>query len=151
MAINEAHCTKELINSFISKSIWAYKIPDSYDMVERPFDVVVNYKGQAVAIECKFYREFKAFGLSQIRDSQIRNLNSFTNSEGYAFIILFVRGNTAKEVEGRYNRMYLFEWESFRDRCSEASYKKKELLLLKNYTHGKKKLYDLSIFFNQFL
>jgi len=143
--INEASCTTELVKSFKKKGHFLYKIPDGLDMTDRPFDCTGCVNGKAIAIECKFQRDFRAFGMRSIRESQIRCLNEFEAANGQAFICLFIRGNL--EGLGYFNRVIFFTWKEFKEYTGKQNSYKKEVLLNYNYNLGSKGIYNLDKFF----
>ncbi|MCE3234036.1 MAG: hypothetical protein K0Q50_216 [Vampirovibrio sp.] len=112
-------CT-EIVKSIRKIGGWAYKIPDMpYHAIRtqgvrfvgrKPFDIAACYEGQPLAIECKLYRDFKGFGLNQLRDEQIQALNDFWEAGGKALVFLNIRITGIKGKRKHENRLLAFEW-----------------------------------------
>jgi len=112
-------CT-ELVKSLRQAGCYAHKLPDSpasYGGARmrfsagKQYDIIAVYKGLPIAIEGKLYRQFKGFGLSQLRDEQIEALNTFWEAGGKAYVALNIRISPSKEKnQKRENRLLLFEW-----------------------------------------
>ena len=86
--MNERMFMSDLRQSFLESNIWSTTLIDGSDYSPRPFDNITCINGQLIAIEGKFQKTFSAFGIRNIRDSQIQNLNTVSHSLGHAFIFL---------------------------------------------------------------
>lgn len=153
MTKKESQFLTELRKSLEREGVFFHKITDLPQSWTRntlrfdkpkPFDAFASIWGTAVAIEAKVIPKYQAFGLGQLRDSQMRGLQAMTDSGGKAFVFLNVRGNG----RGRLNRVIIFNWETFARR--KTSIKKRELETLP-YIESKKGLFDLRKWVDSFL
>ena len=144
-------CT-EVINSLKAGGAAAYKIPDmpfragdSSDKLRfnkpKGVDIIGCYGGRSLAIECKFYREFKGFGTNQIRPDQVATLDDFQSAGGAAYVFLNVW------QPNRENRCLIFEWSWFKhvQQVAGKCIPKKEIEAYP-FIKGRKGLFDLSGF-----
>lgn len=146
--MNEAHFSKEVIDSLKSYDAWAYKIPDipvsqTFGMQftpKKPYDINGCYNGRFFAIECKMIKEFKAFGTKALRPNQKDALDDVLEAGGRAFVFLNIRINSP-----RVNRLLIFDWLLFREQIN--SFKKKDLENF-DYIQGGKGKYDMWDFLN---
>lgn len=122
--------------SFLDHNIWSTTLIDGSDYSPRPFDNITLIDGKLIAIEGKFQKSFKAFGMSQIRDSQKLNLDAVTHGGGAAFIFLNIW------IPRQENRLIIFDWTSFKSRTAHSSYKMAELKALPHIT-GKKQRFSV--------
>lgn len=100
----EGHHTTELIKGFLKAKAYAHKIPDpvgSFKTSPRPWDVTACVMGQAIAIECKWLKAPKAFGISALRDVQVKNLAAWEKAGGRSYVVLFTKYN---------NRIHMLVW-----------------------------------------
>lgn len=112
-------CT-EIIKSLRQAGCFAFKIPDSpasYGSSKmrfspgKAFDIHAVTSGVPLAIEAKLYKQFKGFGLNQLRDEQIDTLNAYWEVGGRAYVALNIRIPACREKnQKRENRLLLFEW-----------------------------------------
>lgn len=129
--LNERKFMSHLRLSFLDNNIPAFTLYDGSDHMTRPFDQVVCYQGRYIALEGKFQKSFKAFGMSQIRDSQVLGLNAVTQGGGIALIALNIW------IPRQENRLIIWPWQEFKKRTTISSYKKPELEAMP-YIQGKK-------------
>ncbi len=132
---NEQTFTTDLKASFIKHGAFFFKIPDmphgaggmtSFD-IKKPFDAVALYRGRAIAIEAKFLKEYKSFGLKDLRPNQIDGLNWWEMQGGESYVMLNVRRpNNPLTGSKRCNRLMIFPWKEFKNR--EKNYFKDELV-----------------------
>jgi Holliday junction resolvase len=117
--VKESHFCSELVRSLRKAGGFAFKIPDSPASyggqrmrfsAPKAFDITGVYRGTPLAIECKLYKQFKGFGLNQLRDEQIQMLNAFWEAGGQAYVALNIRLKTIKGIQKHENRLLLFEW-----------------------------------------
>lgn len=134
--MNEHKFMSNIKASFLEHNIWATILIDGSDYSPRPFDMVVCLKGKLVAIEGKFQKNFGAFGMRHIRESQILNLNAVTQGGGTAFIFLNVW------LPNKENRLLIWEWENFKEITANGSIKKSTLINLP-YIQGAKKRFPV--------
>ena len=153
--MREAQFNSEVMKSLKSHGYWCYKIPDSpasWTMdrtrftADKPFDIVAcTYGGQMIAIEGKQTKKFESFGLKNMRDSQIENLEKVHKLGGKALVFLNVRIKPDKSKgQKRVDRLIPFEWTEIRDR--KESFKKQEIMdrqYIEKKTFGDERLYDL--------
>lgn len=97
-----------LKKSFAEDRIQYVDLPDGSGMVGTPFDSILNYHGQFVAIEAKRHTKFKAFHPNELRENQVRGLNAAVASGGKAVVILFIW------EKGVRNIMLWWEWKDFK-------------------------------------
>lgn len=153
--MREATFISEIMGSIGKAGFWAYKLADSptswtKDKTRftpaKPCDIVSCFFGLMVAIECKQLRKWKAFSLSDMRESQIEALDAILVTHGLSFVFLNVRVE-ADFVKGtkRENRLIVFPWADLKARFASGSIKAKELQTLP-YVTGTKKRFDLSQF-----
>jgi penicillin-binding protein-related factor A (putative recombinase) len=145
-------CT-EVINSLKACGAAAYKIPDmpaSFGGDQMRFsapkgvDIIACHHGRSLLIECKFYREFKGFGLTQLRDDQIKTLDAFSAAGSSAYVFLNIW------MANQENRCLIFEWSWFKQIQQHAGkcIPKKEIETYP-YLKGKKGLFDLTEFLSE--
>ena len=118
----EGEHTTSLIKGLHKIGAFAYKIPDpvgSYKVNPRPFDVIACYQGKSIAIECKWIKQPKAFGMSSLRPVQINGLNKHQESGGLSLVVLFLK------YRHKIN-MLVWDWQEFKNH--NGTYKKYELL-----------------------
>jgi hypothetical protein len=120
--MNERKFMSNLKKSFLEAGYWSTTLIDGSDYSPRPFDNITCINGKLVAIEGKFQKDFGAFGMRHIRDSQILNLDAVRLSGGQAYIFLNIWIPRAE------NRLLIWEWEYFKALTSEGSLKKRQLL-----------------------
>ncbi len=146
----------EIKNSLVALGWWAYKIPDlpmGKDNAKKgkkkfkpirfnlpkPFDIIATIDGLSVAIEGKMIKKFQAFGMRDLRESQIENLEKQIKAGGQAFVFLNIRGM----IDGRReNRCLYFKYEALK---KDVTIRKSELLQYP-YITGEKGLFDLAGF-----
>lgn len=118
----EGEHTTALIKGIQRGGGYAYKIPDpvgSFKTNPRPFDVIACVGGKSIAIECKWAKEPKAFGLGEFSETQQKSLTSHLKAGGVSLAVLFTK------YDGRII-LLSWRWEEF---CPKGqSHKKKELL-----------------------
>ena len=112
-------CT-EIIKSLRAAGCFAFKIPDSpasYGGAKmrfsagKAFDIHAVTAGVPLAIEAQLYKQFKGFGLNQLRDEQIDTLNAYWEAGGRAYVALNIRIAASREKNQKHeNRLLLFEW-----------------------------------------
>jgi len=135
--MTEKLITTEIVNSLKAHG-WAYKIPDAPSRFapEKPCDILASINGNIVAIEVKLIKKWQSFGMRAMRPSQIKHLTLIKKSGGMAFVFLNLR---MKGV----NKLFIFEWESFRMRALPFSIKD---LQARPAFPGAKKTFDLKEF-----
>jgi hypothetical protein len=156
--MRETNFNTEVMNSLKKFGAWAYKIadsPTSWTMAatrftpEKPCDIIACYDGKFLAIEGKQIKKFKAFGMSDMRPAQIKNLTEVIERGGRAFIFLNVRIPAIKGKQKRENRLLIFDWAMWKDRLERESIKKGELEISPYYSTikiGDDRYYDLRVF-----
>jgi hypothetical protein len=139
----------EVMKSLRTAGCWAFKIPDMpqsfIQNVEgmrfnppKPCDIVSCYRGSMVAIECKLMKKISAFGMKQIRPSQVENLEKVSNAGGAALIFLNVRVSANKTLGiKRMNRLIPFVWNDFKKITENGIIRGKDLPSLQ-YIEGYK-------------
>lgn len=108
--------------SFLENNIPAYIFYDGSDFQTRPFDMAVCLNGDFIAIEGKFQKNFNAFGMRHVRESQIANLEAHAQGGGCAFIFLNIW------IPRKENRLLIWEWEEFKSMTKHTSIKMRELM-----------------------
>lgn len=96
--------TTGLIKGFLKAKAYAHKIPDpvgSFKTSARPWDVTACLQGRAIAIECKWLKAPKAFGISALREVQVKNLAAWERAGGSSYVVLFTKYN---------NRIHMLVW-----------------------------------------
>lgn len=151
MARREKVFLTQLRDSFRNFGAFFYKIPDTGGsevrfQIKKPFDAFVVLRGTPIAIEAKFQREYKAFGIKQLKDHQIEALEEFSrHGESYVMLNIKHQGDREKGLK-RMNRLLIFYWEYFKQK---ETYKKAELLEC-FYVEAKGGVFDLSKWFPLF-
>lgn len=135
--MNERNFMSSVRLSFLDHNVWATILVDGSDFSTRPCDMIACLDGKLIAIEGKFQKEFKAFGMKQIRDSQILNLDAITQGGGLAFIFLNIW------IPNKENRLIIWEWTHFKKITAFGSIKKKTLRDLP-YIQGHKKRFPIA-------
>lgn len=112
-----------------------FKIPDmphtkgsntKFD-IKKPYDSYVIYSGIPMAIEAKFTKDYKSFGLKDLRPNQIKGLDEMQNAGGLSFVFLNIkRPSCPIEKISRCNDLLIFPWPEFKSH--KGNYLKKELL-----------------------
>ena len=148
--MRESVFCSELVKSLRHAGCYAHKLPDSpasYGGVKmrfsakKQYDVIAVYKGLPIAIECKQYKQFKGFGLNQLRDEQIEALNGFFEAGGTAYVALNIRVSASKERNQKHeNRLLMFKW--------PLSFHSKAEILEYPYIEGSKGLFSLDSWLN---
>jgi penicillin-binding protein-related factor A (putative recombinase) len=148
--VKESKFNSELINSLDHWGAYAYKIPDlpaSMTMglrfvAEKPCDIIGGYHGKFFGIESKQIKNFEAFGLRHLRESQIRHLTDMVKRGNRAFVFLNIRIAAVKGKTKRENRLVIFDWADF-SKMTE-SLKQKDVMALSylSYQSVKKKPTD---------
>lgn len=114
-----------LKKNLLQNGIWCCIIYDGHDFSDRPFDMLIRINNKilsdTVAVEGKFQKDFSAFGMSKIRESQIKNLDKYEKENGLAFIFLNIW------MPRKENRLIIWEWGEFKKITKNGSIKKKEL------------------------
>jgi len=117
--MRESVFCSELVKSLRQCGAYAHKLPDSpasYGGAKmrfsagKQFDVMAVFKGLPLAIECKLYKQFKGFGLNQLRDEQVQALNAYWEAGGRPFVALNIRRKAIRGVQTYENRLLLFDW-----------------------------------------
>lgn len=150
--MRESTFTTEVIRSIRRDGGWVYKIPDAPTSritgmrftASKPFDLVACMDGRLVAIECKQIKKWKAFGMNDMRTSQLVNLPSVIKAGGRSFVFLNVR------IARKENRLIFLDWEVWGPRIERESIKAKDLKELpfcEAHTHEGKTHFDLSDFY----
>jgi len=149
--VKEGQFLTEVKHSFNDVGCYAYKIPDMPSGFvtgfrfnpDKPYDMVVGLKGDFAAIEGKLLKKFEAFGMRHIRDCQIKGLDEVvsTGNRAYIFLNIRVSGDKEKRIK-RANRLLVWEWENFKERCKDGTIKKKELEAWPHIV-GSKKRFDV--------
>ena len=136
---NEATFLRDLKKSFKEHMqgdfIHFFKIPDmphfkgsrtKFD-IKKPYDCYCVYKGIPIAIEAKFMKDYRSFGLKDLRDNQIVGLEEMEKAGGKSFVFLNVR-RQRDYVTGAIpcNRLLIFPWKDFKNR--EKNYRKADLI-----------------------
>jgi len=142
----------DIKNSFEAMEYFFYKIPDSPTSYGRgtkmrftlpkPFDAIGVAAGFPLAVEAKVSKGYKAFGMKDMRPSQITNLDKFIMAGGKSFVFLKVWSPKTEKTK-RFNRLLIFDWQYCRDEWLKGTMKQKELMDWP-YIDYRKKLYDLS-------
>jgi len=137
MARLERKFMQEIKVSLLEANTWATILVDGNDYSPRPFDMVTCVDGQMIAIEGKLKKvPSLAFGMKDMRPSQIKNLDAVVQSGGHSFVFLNL-------FEPRkMNRLLIFEWNWFKEHTTKLgrSIYKKELLEFP-YLAGAKSMY----------
>lgn len=163
--MKEKQFTAEIMHTLSQAGIWAYKLsdsPTSWTMSktrftpEKPCDILSCVRGKFVAIETKQIKSFKAFGLYDMRPSQIESLDAIVEVGGRGFVFLNIRlPNDFRTGQKRDNRLVVFDWVYLRERFAKGSIKAKEVRELrftrkspdkKNGATTVKGVFDLSVF-----
>lgn len=105
----------------------------------KPCDLVACIDGNFVAIECKQIKKWKAFGLGDMRPSQLVNLPAVVKSGGKAFVFLNVR------IARKENRLIILDWETWGPRLERGSIKARDL---QNMTFAYPSTKDDKVFFD---
>ena len=134
--MNERRFMSNIKSSFLENNIWSTILVDGSDFSPRPCDMIANYHGRLWAIEGKFQKSFKAFGLSQIRDSQRLNLDAITQGGGIASIFLNIW------IPRQENRLLIWHLQDFKSRAEKSSFKKGELMAMP-YIQGSKNRFSV--------
>jgi len=92
MAGKESEFCTEIVHSLHNLGAWAYKIPDPQQTPggyirasARPFDIVATHHSIAIAIECKFQKNWGAFG-KQFPEHQMLALEQHKDAGGLSYI-----------------------------------------------------------------
>jgi len=150
--MKEKNFNTEVKNSFIAHGHWAYKIPDfPQAMVTgarfnpiKPFDIMAVVHGYGVAVESKMLKKYEAFGGRHLREEQIQALDDVKKSDGRPFVFLNIR----QPSPNRLNRLIVFDWNYWADRFKSSNSIKKNELESLSFIEGRKKLFDLTDFFD---
>lgn len=134
--MNERQFMSNIRLSFLDNNIWSTTLVDGSDYSPRPCDNITLLDGRLLAIEGKFQKSFKAFGMGQIRDSQVLNLDAITQGGGVASIFLNIW------IPREENRLIIWEWSDFKEKTRNGSIKKKELLEMP-YIEGRKQRFPV--------
>lgn len=131
---------KDLKASFLAHKeapVHFFKIPDmphfkgsgtKFD-IKKPYDALVTYRGVSIAIEAKFIKEYKSFGIKDLRPNQVDGLEDHERSGGLSFVFLNVRRPRSYTSElPPCNELIIFPWSEMR--LKEGNYLKKELTAL---------------------
>jgi hypothetical protein len=138
--MKETQFNTEVMNSLKDLGVWCYKIADSPTSwtsaltrftPEKPSDILACYKSKFVAIEGKQIKKFKAFGIGDMRPSQIRNMDEIVTPKvgGRAFVFLNIRIKAVKGTTKQENRLLILDWAEWRERLKKSSLKQKELMV----------------------
>lgn len=135
--MKESVFTNEISHTFNMAGHYIYKIPDaplsqgmnSGVAFQKPCDLVSSVNGKFIGIETKQIKEFRAFGLYDMRPSQIKHLTEMIQKGARAFVFLNVRINPGRSSK-RENRLIVFEWGDLQKRFEEGSIKKGEIMAL---------------------
>ncbi len=143
----------ELGTTFREIGAFWYKIPDQPVFagmktrfnVPKPFDGIMVYKGQSIAIEAKYMPDYGAFGVQVLTESQRQGLREFCSAGGTSYVFLNIRrkANKEKNLE-RLNRLLIFKY------LELFQYSKSELLQ-RPYAKGAHGKFDLGIIFETIL
>lgn len=120
--MNEHKFVGNIKKSLLEHNIWSTILVDGADFSPRPCDLLACVSGKLVAVEAKFQRDFKAFGIKHIRDSQVLNLDFINQGGGMGFIFLNIF------IPYKENRLLIWEWNQFKKITANGSIKKKELM-----------------------
>ena len=95
--------------------------------VKKPYDALVTYRGVSIAIEAKFLKSYKAFGISDLRPNQVDGLEEHERAGGLSFVFLNIR--RPRDYTSEHppcNRLIIFPWSEMRVR--EGNFFKVDLI-----------------------
>ncbi len=154
--MKETQTNSEIMRSLKHQNIWCYKIADSPTSwtqaatrftPSKPCDILACHRGKFLAIEGKLIKKWKAFGLRDLRDSQIKGLTEVVKAGGRAFVFLVVRIPAIAGKQKRVNRLIAFDF-GFLDRNRIFRFDHKQLQALDYISTTKdgegKMIFDLS-------
>lgn len=143
--MREAIFNTELVSSLKDQGAWAYKIADSPTSwtshltrftAEKPCDIIGLYHSIGFLIESKQIKKWEAFGKTQMRPSQVKNLTEAVEKNNLAYVFLNVRINAVKGDQRHVNRLIIFDWREWGAKFREGTIKKMELASMP-YVEGK--------------
>ena len=143
--MNESQFLTEMRKSFEAIGSFAYKIPDSGNMVgkftlAKPFDMVAEVKGQLIGIEAKVQLNGKGWATNKVTDNQKLGLSKVEKYGNKSYVFL-----CWKPERG----VYYFVMIPFRSIKGRKSISQKELRAwpYKIKRDNKNQTYDLTEFF----
>lgn len=134
---------KHSVEYYYKNAFWL-KIPDlpvfkgskTRFAPQKPFDFMLAYKGNLIAVEAKVHKKHTAWPLSSVKDHQIEGLLSIGDNGFKSYVMLNVRFGIGKS---KYNKSFLFSPQTIKQlKEMHKSIPVKELQLLSNVVNSKR-------------